>query len=386
MYLIDTTLRDGEQSPGVVFHLDEKKAILEGLCSLGIEEVEIGNAAVSSREAKELSHLLGRKMPIRFLCWSRARKDDLNKALDCGCKRVHIAFPVSDFQLQGMGLDFEQALEKVSEIVQWARPQFEYLSVGAQDASRTHYARLERYVRTLWTLGADRVRIADTTGVMTPIGVMDLFGNLKKKCPDTELEFHAHNDMGMATANALTALQSGADCVSATINGLGERAGNACLEELLMAVQQNGMSWDYNLQHIAPVCDMTARAAGEKVHERKAIIGEKVYQHESGIHARGQLANDKAYNQFLASEVGRSGEYFVVGKHSGRSTIGAFLEAHGIKDVPVDMELLELIKEKSWELKRDLQLQEVLDVISIRNQRETDFVDSKLAGQELLNS
>ncbi|MFO7657499.1 MAG: pyruvate carboxyltransferase, partial [Bacteroidales bacterium] len=235
MYLIDTTLRDGEQAPGVSFTLDEKLKIADMLDKMGIEEVEAGTPAMGSREINDIRVLVKNRFSFSLGSWCRSKLSDVEAAVKAGTQGINISFPVSGLHQQMLGKNGGWVLAQLPVFIKSAKKYFDFVSIGAQDASRADPDFLNEFIYTALSYGTHRIRIADTVGKLDPISVIKLFERLSKKFRGACFEFHGHNDLGMATANTVTALKSGATCASATINGIGERAGNAALEEIIVA-------------------------------------------------------------------------------------------------------------------------------------------------------
>jgi len=221
-------------------------------------------------------------------------------------------------------------LEQIASLADYARPRFRYLSIGAQDASRAAPNFLARCARMARQAGADRFRLADTVGVWNPFQVHAVIMALRTATPGLAFGFHAHNDLGMATANALAAVMAGAECVDVTVNGLGERAGNAPLEEVAMALRLTlGKTSGIDARRFAELSDLVASASGRTLPVDKPITGAGVFRHESGIHVRALLADRRAYEPFSAESVGHRATEFVLGKHSGRAAVQYVLGGQG---------------------------------------------------------
>ena len=257
-YLIDTTLRDGEQTPGVVFSLDEKIQICSLLDKIGIPEIEIGMPIVSANDADDIKSIVNSGFNFKTLAWCRAKFEDMKAAQKTGVDGAHLSFPVSDIQLNAIGKDKAWVLNQMKEVLTYANDNFSFVSLGAQDAPRANREFLYDYISSAISLGIKRIRIADTTGMMNPDSVKELFLWLSSLFPMFPFEFHAHNDLGMATANTVTALTSGAQSASVTVNGLGERAGNAALEEVCMAMEISyGVKMNLNYHYINEISQYT---------------------------------------------------------------------------------------------------------------------------------
>jgi homocitrate synthase NifV len=359
-WIIDTTLRDGEQAPGVVFSPHEKKRIAVLLAETGVDEIEVGYPAISAAEREVIREIAAMQLPVRLTSWSRANMADIELAAACGTEAIHISFPASRLYLELMHKEDGWIREQLHLLVSRARELFDFVSVGGQDASRADIALLQRFMLDAEAAGAERLRIADTVGISTPVSVMAL-GAALRRCSALPLEFHAHNDLGMATANAFTALNAGFDAVSVSVTGLGERAGNAALEELAMALAlSGGFETRLNTEKLSRLCDAVAAASGRVIQDQKPVVGRSAFQHESGIHCAALLQDPLSYQPFLPSRVGRSDFEMVIGKHSGTAAVIAHFSRRGITISKEEArELLDSIRSHSDRLKRALRPDEI---------------------------
>ena len=362
-WIIDTTLRDGEQAPGVVFSTAEKIEIASLLADAGVNELEIGYPAISHDERNVIRKINAMKLPVRLTSWARAKWEDIEDACICGTEAVHISFPVSDLYLQLMQRDYAWVQQQLQELVPKAKKYFKFVSVGAQDATRAEPELLKSFVLDATECGADRIRIADTVGIATPPSVINLVGMLKSITP-AALEFHAHNDLGMATANAFTALEAGCHAVSVSVTGLGERAGNAALEELAIALKlSEKYKTSIDTRQLSHLCNTVSKAAGRAIETQKPVVGKSAFQHESGIHCAALLKHPLSYQPFLPDQVGRDKHEVVIGKHSGSASLQHFYSGRGIMITRNEAHhLLEVVRITATEKKRAL-LPEELDSI-----------------------
>ena len=363
-HIIDTTLRDGEQAPGVVFSLNEKMEIARRLDELGIPELEIGTPAISKPEQNDIRCLINQGFSFQSTCWCRAAKIDLQAALNTGASRVNLSFPVSDVQLNALGKSRKWVIDLIPEIMKMATNWFDFVAVGAQDASRANIHFLKEYILAVQYYGAKRVRIADTVGVMNPFSVKNLFEDLSTAFPGFDFEFHGHNDLGMATANHVVALTSGASSVSLTVNGLGERAGNAPLEEVIFALKYSyGIDLNFDGKLLTELSSLVAEISGRKLPASKPVTGEMAFSHESGIHCRSLKENPLTYQPFNPNDIGKE-MVFVIGKHSGTGALSDFLEKRNIFLTKTETsDLISRIKSLSTQLKRDLNFTEIQKLI-----------------------
>ena len=349
----DTTLRDGEQTAGVAFTLEEKLAIAQALVRMGVPELEIGIPVMGSEEQEVVRALLALQLPARLVVWGRAHGDDLAAAHRCGAPCLHLSIPASDLQIQRkLGRDRAFVLTAIHRHVCAARDLGMEVSVGAEDASRADPDFLLRLAEQAQASGARRLRYADTLGVMDPLPPGESTASLRRHV-DLELEMHAHNDLGLATANTLAAVLAGATHVNTTVNGLGERAGNAPLEEVVMALRHLcNRETGIDTRQLPAVSRLVVAASGRAVADNKCVVGDGVFTHESGIHVDGLLKNPLNYQGFDPAEVGRA-HRLVLGKHSGAHGVSAAYRALGIELSPLEaQQILARIRQHAVSEKR----------------------------------
>lgn len=317
----DVTLRDGEQTAGVAFNAQEKIMIARALSESGVAEMEVGIPILGAEERETIRAIAGLDLAARLMVWGRMKQEDLLACVGCGADIVNLSIPVSDIHIHHkLSRDRNWVLRSITHHVTEALEFGLDVCVGGEDASRADMDFLMRVVETAQTVGARRFRFADTLGLLDPFTTFDIIRRLKQES-DIEIEMHAHDDLGLATANTLAAILAGASHVNTTVNGLGERAGNAPLEEVVMALRHiYGIETGIDTHHFPDMSRLVSQASGRPVPANKSIVGDFVFSHEAGIHVDGLLKNLLNYQGFDPSEVGRE-HRLVLGKHSGSKSV-----------------------------------------------------------------
>lgn len=329
--LNDTTLRDGEQAPGVCFLLEERLRVARALSEAGVRELEIGTPAMGVEEQEEMRALVDLRLQARMIAWCRMQEDDLAAARASGVNTVNLSIPASDQQIEHkLGRDRTWVLRQTDRVLRMARDQGFTVYLGGEDSSRAAMDFLLRLIEVAERAGAERFRFADTLGVLDPFATCERFTVLRAHT-QMELEIHAHNDLGMATANSLAAVRGGATHVSTTVNGLGERAGNAPLEEVVAALHQfTDRRTEVDAKALQSLSLLVAEASGRAIASNKAVVGEAIFTHESGIHVHGILRDPQNY-QFLDPAVFGREHQIVLGKHSGTAAVAWYFRAMKIE-------------------------------------------------------
>jgi len=356
--IFDTTLRDGEQSPGANLTPDEKMDIARQLDRLGVNVIEAGFPAASPGDleaVKEISETVGRGDGPVIAGLARALTDDVEKCLEAVLPadrpRVHIFLGTSDIHVEEkLDMTRSQILDTVVETVSLAKEHCDDVEFSPEDSTRADLDFLCDVLSTAIETGATTLNIADTCGFVTPDEYRERMAYIKEHVDgieDVKLSVHCHDDLGLATANSLAGLETGADQVEVTINGLGERAGNAALEEVVMALKTRQdvyqLTTDINTEELLRTSKMVSEYTGFDVQPNKSIVGQNAFAHEAGIHQDGVLKDKRTYEIMDAKEVGLEKSQLILGKHSGRHAFQVILKEHGIE--LTDDELNEAFRE-----------------------------------------
>ncbi len=338
--IFDTTLRDGEQTPGVSLTPRNKLRIAKALDEFGVDVIEGGFARASEGDFQALRLMAKAGLRAEICSMSRGVKDDIAAAADCGAQSIHLVLPTSDIHLKHMlKKKRNELLQLTVECVEYAKERNLTVELSAEDGSRSDPEFLKQFYSTGLSAGADRLCLCDTVGILTPDRSYQMISNLKGavKAP---LSIHCHDDFGMAVANSIAALQAGADQVHVTVNGLGERAGNAALEEIVMnLICLFDVKLRVDTRKLYGLSRLVSRLTGVSLSPNKAIVGDNAFSHESGIHTHAILTNPYTYEPLSPDTVGVR-RRLLVGKHAGAHGVRALVEQMGLH--PTEEQLLEI--------------------------------------------
>jgi len=360
----DTTLRDGEQTPGVSLKPEQKLEIASKLAAIGIDVIEAGSAAASEGERSAIRLISEAGLPSEICAYVRALQGDIDLAADYGAESVHLVIPVSDLHIaKKMRKTRKEVARMTFDAVAYAKERGLVVELSGEDASRAD----QEFLRELFSEGvrhgADRLCFCDTVGLLTPEKTAEFIPPLAAIAP---LSIHCHDDLGMALANTLAALRSGATCAHATVNGIGERAGNTPYEELVMALEVlYGYDTGIRKEEIYHLATLVSRLTGVPLPVNKAIVGEMAFTHESGIHAHGVMREPATYEPVGPESIGRK-RRIVLGKHSGSASVEAALEEmHYTTDENQLREIVKRVKKLGDEGKRvsDTDLMAIADAV-----------------------
>ncbi len=348
----DTTLRDGEQTPGVVFSMDEKVKIAHLLDEIGVQQIEAGTPAMSLEEESAVAEVAKQGLKASTMGWARAVQSDIDAVLRTDADAVAISIATSDIHLQyKLKMTREEVLNRATQMVEYAKDHGLYISLNSEDATRTDFVFLKEFGLKGKEAGADRLRVCDTLGVLIPTSSKYLVERVIEEV-GISVEIHAHNDYGLAVANALAAFEGGAEWASTTVNGLGERAGNSSLEGVVMSLLKlYNVEAPFDIGKIYEISRFVEKASGIDVPVNRSIVGRHMFTHESGIHVDGVLKFPYTYESFMPGEIGASRK-IVIGKHSGKHAVWDKLKELGIEaDKEQLIEVVEAVKKHSEERK-----------------------------------
>ncbi|MDH7597436.1 MAG: 2-isopropylmalate synthase [Methanothrix sp.] len=368
MRFLDTTLRDGEQTPGVSLSADDKLHIAQLLDELGVDVIEAGSAITSDGERESIRAIASAGLRAEICSFARASRKDIDAALDCDVDSLHLVVPVSDLHIERkLRSDRESVLRKAVDATEYAKAHGLIVELSGEDASRADLDYLESIYRATIEAGADRLCFCDTVGVLLPERTAEIFQRLSSL--GRPVSIHCHDDFGMATANTVAALRNGAAQAHVTINGIGERAGNTSLEEVVMCLENlYGIRTGIKCNLLYQISRVVSKKTGIPVAPNKAIVGENAFTHEAGIHVHGLIADTSTYEPMRPEQVGRK-RRIVLGKMSGRAAVELALREFGITVNEEQLnEIVSRVKELGDKGKRvsDADLQSIADTVLAR--------------------
>ncbi|MBR7050593.1 MAG: 2-isopropylmalate synthase [Methanobrevibacter sp.] len=328
--VLDTTLRDGEQTPGVSLTSLEKLRIATKLDEIGVEYIEAGSAITSEGERESIKDITSQGFGAEILSFSRPLTVDIDYCLDCDVDGVNLVVPTSELHIHDkLNISCDELIDLSNDAVDYCKDHGLVVELSAEDASRSNVDFLRKVYSNAIDHGADRICVCDTVGILTPDSSLDLFSKLNDF--SVPIACHCHNDFGLAVANTLAALKGGASEIHTTINGIGERAGNTSFEECVVSINRllPQFSTNVKIDQIYDISKLVARSTGVYIQPNKAIVGENAFAHESGIHSDGVIKNSATYEAITPELVGRKRK-FIIGKHMGTHGLDNRLKELGL--------------------------------------------------------
>ncbi|HEX4007169.1 MAG TPA: 2-isopropylmalate synthase [Acidobacteriaceae bacterium] len=385
----DTTLRDGEQSPGCSMTHHEKLALAHSLADLGVDILEAGFAIASDGDFAAISAIAQEIRGPKIASLARARREDIERAAQAVEKaahpRIHVFLASSDIHLQyKLKISRDEALNQAAKMVALARTYVDDVEFSPEDSTRTDREFLCQFVGAAISAGATTINLPDTVGYATPEEYAAMFTTIRERVPGADrviLSTHCHDDLGLAVANTLAAIRAGARQVECTINGIGERAGNAALEEIAAAlhVRADAYPYDHNLKldRLYPVSQQLAATISFGAAPNKAIVGANAFAHEAGIHQHGVLSNPLTYEIMTPNSVGVPANRMVLGKHSGRAMLRTRLHELGYRLSPADLDIAYRAFTELADRKKAIYDQDLINLVA-HHQRHEDLISTQL--------
>jgi isopropylmalate/homocitrate/citramalate synthase len=363
----DTTLRDGEQAPGIALSALEKMEVCRELDLVGVPMIEVGTAGMGGEEESFIREACRAGFRARLVGWNRGKMEDLEHSLDCGLDAVHIGVPVSDIHLRASAKKNRDWLRhEIPRLIKFAKGNGQFVSISAEDASRSRPSDVIDYAKLVRDAGADRIRVSDTLGVFLPSEYHDLIGMIVSDV-GIDVQIHVHNDLGLAMGNVVEGVRAGAKYVHATVNGWGERVGHPPLEAVVVCLKRTlGVETGVDFERLPALSAKVASVFRRDVPVWSPVVGRDVFTHESGIHAAGTLRDSESFEPFPADWLGRK-HTVVAGKHSGSLGVQAVLSEVGIDAARTEVaEILPVVRQRAIELKRWLEPNEVAEIFAQR--------------------
>ncbi len=345
--LEDTTLRDGEQSPGISFNKKTKLKIFNLLIDIGVKWIEAGIPIMKGEEVKSLKKMLERKNEVNIVGWNRGILKDIKYTLSLGFKHIHIGLPTSNIQLKySIKKSSKWLIKNITNLIKFCKDKDIFVSVSAEDIGRTDINLLKEYSIAVEESGADRLRLSDTIGILDYKSYGNKIKEIKKIC-NIDLQCHCHNDFGLATANTISGLSSGAKYFHTSINGIGERAGITDISQIVMILKQlYNINININTKKLLKISKKISKYTKQKIYPWLPIIGSNVFKHESGIHTNGIINNYKTFEPFDPKIINTKRK-FIIGKHSGTNLLIYILKKKKINiNINIIKKCLKIIKNK----------------------------------------
>lgn len=372
--ILDTTLREGEQTPYVNFTVDEKVHIAQALDRVGVEMIEAGDPSVSNNVAAALKRISALGLRAEIVAHSIASRSGIEKAKACGAKRVAIFYATSQIHLDAkLRKTHDEALRIITEHIAYARSLGLNVRYTPEDATRTDFEFLVQVCNAAIEAGADRISFADTLGIMQPHIFYERVKALRERLLPCQIDLHCHNDYGLALANAMAGIRAGADCIHTTVNGMGERAGIPDLAETVVAFHNLEGETKYNLEALVSLSAYLEKSTGFFVAANKPITGQNAFSHKSGVHTNGVLKDPRTYEPFDPAVIGRERK-IIIDKYTGRAAVAARLDEYGIEVSAAELEVIVTRIKNVGDNRKQLFDADILEIAEQVTGREMDVI------------
>ncbi len=382
--ILDTTLREGEQTPHVNFTVDEKIEIARLLDQVGVEMIEAGDPNVAPGVAKAVEKIASLGLKAEIVAHSIASRSSIDRAQACGADRVAIFYATSRIHLDSkLHKTPEQALAIICEHIAYARSLGLKVRYTPEDATRTDFEFLIKVCNAAIQAGADRISFADTLGIMQPHGMHEMVCCLRQRLLPCIIDLHCHDDYGLALANAMAGIRAGADCIHTTVNGLGERTGIPDLAETIIAFHNLEGIEKYNLQPLMDISNYLEKVSGFFLAPNKPITGQNAFSHKSGVHTNGILKDPRTYEPFDPSLLGRERK-IVIDKYTGKSAVAARLEEYGIEVSQPELEVIVSQIKNLGDDRKQLFDTDILEIAEQVTGREIDVIPHDISAMVML--
>ncbi|MBK9207811.1 MAG: Lrp/AsnC ligand binding domain-containing protein [Anaerolineales bacterium] len=382
--ILDTTLREGEQTPYVNFTVDEKVKIAHMLDSVGVDMIEAGDPSVSPNVARAIKNIASLGLRAEVVAHSVASRLSIDRAKACGANRVAIFYATSKIHLDAkLHKTQAQAIEIIQEHIAYARSLGMKVRYTPEDATRTNFEFLIQVCNAAIKAGADRISFADTLGIMQPHIMFDKVRALRKHLLPCKIDLHCHNDYGLALANAMAGIRAGADCIHTTVNGLGERTGIPDLAETVVSFRNLEGSEKYNIQPLMDVSGYLEKVSGFFLAPNKPITGQNAFSHKSGVHTNGILKDPRTYEPFDPSILGRERK-IIIDKYTGKSAVASRLDEYGIEVSPAELEVIVTRIKNIGDERKQLFDADILEIAEQVTGREIDVIPHDISAMLMI--
>lgn len=382
--ILDTTLREGEQTPYVNFTVDEKVEIARMLDRVGVDMIEAGDPSVSPNVAKAIERIASLDLRAEIVAHSIASRPSIDRAKACGADRVAIFYATSRIHLDAkLHKTEKEALEIIGEHVCYAKSLGINVRYTPEDATRTDFNYLVEVCNVAIKAGADRISFADTLGIMEPHVMFERVRMLRKNLLPCKIDLHCHNDYGLALANAMTGIRAGADCIHATVNGMGERTGIPDLAETILAFHNLAGVEKFNIQPLMELSGYLEKISGFFLAPNKPITGQNAFSHKSGVHTNGILKDSRTYEPFDPAILGRERK-IVIDKYTGRSAVAARLDEYGIEVSAAELEVIVTRIKNTGDQRKQIFDADIMEIAEQVTGREIDVIPHDISAIVML--